>query len=1152
MEGSLTVNKQAEFQILAITEAGKRRKEGGDSFFVAIRGASRVRARILDTKDGTYTVLWKPIVSGDYSIAVSLFGVSLPGSPYPAHVFDPAPFAPMCSASGSALKFITARTTHTFAMRFCDRSGNVAQAVDLDVFVDPLPLDPESAAIFDEMWAAAAARYPTRSDSPQPSPPEEELLDTDPASAESPTPKPTVTIAEPDATGTKIGRPVSFHVPTTYDAGSADEASAGEDVGESVSHEDSAQTKKRAIRIQVGRRALVVRAEEALDSPQIGQLQPGQTVLVIEERIAENMVRARVTFQEIQPADEDGGSGGINQTSLLSMDQGGVLSPNPSPERPSSPTPSIASATGGQGRVLTGWVTLKKNGKNLVSSRLKLEMTARQQYMQQFSRRQLNDKHNHGVSSEIDPTVDPNGNGVAFAFGGVYPGYLHAKGKLVEKHSISFSVGRVGRYLLHVRLRQQAAGVPGSPFALVVGPGKAEGSTTCLAPAKPLCGSVGEGPDDGCTLTVFTNDVMSNPCTEGGAEMSTECVKGKITGECEDNKDGSYTLKWRGTATGTFLVKVNIGEVPLKGSPMSIKLISTIPEIEKCVVSGDGLKSAVAGQPATVCIRFIDSYGNNATPEPMLQVGLAISNDKKKLAEVKPFPFNLEWQQEGSGECKLTFFATHSGANELHTWILPQSKGERLALPGSPFTLHVAAGTPTASHSHVTGWHKGAGAAPDKGSLLKSKADMSGNGADIVIAGDQICVKPNIADQFDNMATLSSGMLVSTLLKPDGTKTELNLLTTITKSTQLSQYEVKAETSAAGKYEMNLMLDGNPIQGSPVIFNVHEAGPDPRFTKLVAPANQDTFVPDLDVPATILLATFDKYGNACTTGGLAPTVRISIVKQEKSAEQAILMANNHSEVVEDLHNGSYAVKVAVKMACSVKLIVNMDKNIPGQGGELPAMILTFAEAEAGETMEAEYDMSQGQSAQRQAARSVTPSSSNGGMEDAKQPSMAGTMPKKHSGGFVAFLQSGVDALESATGIDIDGDGKVGAADAQKDAPQQHASAPDPAAEQSGGFGSFMQSGVDALESATGIDIDGDGKISATDAQKDVVSSPEPVVVDADVADRAAAPAPVPAAKKSGGFDSFMQSGMNAFEAATGIDIDGDGKVGAAASVGVTT
>lgn len=64
MSDKLTAKLSASFVIEAFEMSGVRKNSGGDGFFVAIRGASRVRARITDQQDGTYVVEWTPHVSG--------------------------------------------------------------------------------------------------------------------------------------------------------------------------------------------------------------------------------------------------------------------------------------------------------------------------------------------------------------------------------------------------------------------------------------------------------------------------------------------------------------------------------------------------------------------------------------------------------------------------------------------------------------------------------------------------------------------------------------------------------------------------------------------------------------------------------------------------------------------------------------------------------------------------------------------------------------------------------------------------------------------------------------------------------------------------------------------------------------------------------
>ena len=82
---------------------------------------------------------------------------------------------------------------------------------------------------------------------------------------------------------------------------------------------------------------------------------------------------------------------------------------------------------------------------------------------------------------------------IGFAYGGLYPGVMHAKGQVHESHKCTYSVGRAGTYLLHVRLRNQALSLPGSPFELLVKPDKPHAQSTQLPDeALPLRGIVGD------------------------------------------------------------------------------------------------------------------------------------------------------------------------------------------------------------------------------------------------------------------------------------------------------------------------------------------------------------------------------------------------------------------------------------------------------------------------------------------------------------------------------------------------------------------------------------------------------------------------------------------------------------------------------------
>lgn len=97
-DATLTSKRSHAFEIICHDASGTRKTQGGEVFFVAIRGASRVRARVTDREDGSYMAEWTPTTSGIYHVSTSLFGVSLRGSPFTVQVEGPSPFAPNCEA----------------------------------------------------------------------------------------------------------------------------------------------------------------------------------------------------------------------------------------------------------------------------------------------------------------------------------------------------------------------------------------------------------------------------------------------------------------------------------------------------------------------------------------------------------------------------------------------------------------------------------------------------------------------------------------------------------------------------------------------------------------------------------------------------------------------------------------------------------------------------------------------------------------------------------------------------------------------------------------------------------------------------------------------------------------------------------------------
>ena len=135
--GSVTVRQEGRFFIEARDANGHRRRSGGDHFFVAIRGCGvRLRARVTDSGNGTYAVAFKPSLGGKYLIAISLYGESLPGSPFRCLAQAALPCAARCVVRGDALERAVARVQQAFEVSFRDGGGQLTHAEELDVYVE--------------------------------------------------------------------------------------------------------------------------------------------------------------------------------------------------------------------------------------------------------------------------------------------------------------------------------------------------------------------------------------------------------------------------------------------------------------------------------------------------------------------------------------------------------------------------------------------------------------------------------------------------------------------------------------------------------------------------------------------------------------------------------------------------------------------------------------------------------------------------------------------------------------------------------------------------------------------------------------------------------------------------------------------------------
>lgn len=360
----------------------------------------------------------------------------------------------------------------------------------------------------------------------------------------------------------------------------------------------------------------------------------------------------------------------------------------------------------------TGWITLVKDGQKFVSSRLRLDPGAKWQQKETWSRRVglQTYKPDGGTIVEEEAPSTPNAmrlkqhielkasDASSFAFGGIHPPPRQEgqRGQLFETHKVSYSIGVAGQYLMHVRLRKQAASLPGSPFMLSVQPGGPCAPSTFLQ--GPIFGEVKPNP---IVLVLTTADRMGNLCTRGGGDVTTTCNQEGIESKVVDQGDGTYRLEWLCTRIGIFDVSVMIDKQHVVNSPTKLTVASTTPCIAKSeLIPSVGITGPVsAGHECVVRLRFRDTWGNKVLPNAAFRASFKCCFGLQKSKEKIPSVVAIHDREvckgrfmlaEGGGaEYEFKYVPTLPANLQLHLYAFEEGIRERIHFSGSPFPILV-------------------------------------------------------------------------------------------------------------------------------------------------------------------------------------------------------------------------------------------------------------------------------------------------------------------------------------------------------------------------------------------------------------------------------------------------------------------------------
>ena len=194
------------------------------------------------------------------------------------------------------------------------------------------------------------------------------------------------------------------------------------------------------------------------------------------------------------------------------------------------------------------------------------------------------------------------------------------------------------------------------------------------------------------------------------------------------------------------------------------------------------------------------------------------------------------------------------------------------------------------------------GGASASGSLIRHAESMRKDGG-VVTAGAEVSCQPHLRDSFGNASAAPDEALAARLVAPDGEHTiALKRL-----NNAVGAHSLSYTPYVAGAYELHITLHGEAIVGSPVDFRVTPGPPNGPKSKLHPPSEACV----ADVPTSMLLQLFDRFGNQLDRGGAAVGARA-------------LGPGASAVAVDDLQDGTYVLRFSQAAAGECKIMARID------------------------------------------------------------------------------------------------------------------------------------------------------------------------------------------------------------------------------------
>ena len=360
-------------------------------------------------------------------------------------------------------------------------------------------------------------------------------------------------------------------------------------------------------------------------------------------------------------------------------------------------------------------------------------------------------------------------------------------------YKVNYTPTEIGRHVITVQLTGQ--NIQGSPYSVPVSRSPPDASQS-----KAYGPGIEPGNQAGLEthFTLQSLNKLGQQLKDGGDKWDVK-IQGPydtdVSPAIVDNKDGTYTVKYKPLDNGNHVVTINVNGQPIPQSPINVVIERSLEDADalQCVAYGPGLESGTTAEPAIFTVETRNSQGNKIN-KGGLPIDAEVYDSEGSEVAVKV-------QDNQDGSFTVTYQPLDAGVHEVH--VLLRHKTLPLYyehIQKSPFKVGIEAGA-------------------DANKTIAFGPGLEDNVTDQLATHFTIQTKdrngnniPKGGDTFDIKVTGPNGEVPATIKdNEDGT------------------YRVEYAPTEHGKHRIDVQLKGKPIAKSPYHVNVKE-GADPEHS----------------------------------------------------------------------------------------------------------------------------------------------------------------------------------------------------------------------------------------------------------------------------------------------------------------------------------